>query len=271
MNSQPGVLTATKWIYFFFRGLGTEPLFPYWLCSSLYEFPINEHARWNQAACIIRTYLYLELLCSERPLFLGTVLCKHGGMEGEIREQVMEGRRIVSMDVKRGLRNSILLPTLTYGSKNWTWNKVHQSRVLAVEMSYLRGVCAVSRWNGLSNKNVYRRCGMRGRGSRVGCSVVEWVKRSTLRWFSHIRRMENEEFVKKVYLSSVDGKIGWRSMWVRGEWGEIGFSGQGGSVWIGRGQDPSAMATPFGDTSGGSEALELMIDWLTLMKWSCEL
>ncbi len=35
--------------------------------------------------------------------------------------------------------------------------------------------------------------------------MVEWVKRSTLRWFGHIERMENEEFVKKVHLSSVVG------------------------------------------------------------------
>ncbi len=45
-------------------------------------------------------------------------LCKHGGMEGEIRERVMKGRSVVgslagvmkgrkvSMDVKRGLRNT---------------------------------------------------------------------------------------------------------------------------------------------------------------------
>ncbi len=31
------------------------------------------------------------------------------------------------------------------------------------------------------------------------------MKRSTLRWFGHIKRMGNEEFVKKVYLSSVEG------------------------------------------------------------------
>ncbi len=35
--------------------------------------------------------------------------------------------------------------------------------------------------------------------------MVEWVKRSTLRWFGHIERMQNEEFVKKVYLGSVEG------------------------------------------------------------------
>ncbi len=30
------------------------------------------------------------------------------------------------------------------------------------------------------------------------------MKRSTLKWFGHIERMENEEFIK-VYLSSVEG------------------------------------------------------------------
>ncbi len=79
----------------------------------------------------------------------------------------------------------------------------------AVEMSYLRGVCGVSRWDGLNNESVYERCGMRGRGSGVERGVVEWVKRSTLRWFGHIERMGNEEFVKKVYLSSVEGTNRW--------------------------------------------------------------
>ncbi len=49
---------------------------------------------------------------------------------------IMKGRN-VSMGMKRGLRNSILLPTLTYGSENWTWNGAQQSRVHTVEMSYL--------------------------------------------------------------------------------------------------------------------------------------
>ncbi len=69
----------------------------------------------------------------------------------------------------------------------------------AVEMSYLRGACGVSRLDGLSNECVYERCGMRGHGSGMGYNVVEWVKRSTPRWFGHVERMGNEEFVKKVY------------------------------------------------------------------------
>ncbi len=63
----------------------------------------------------------------------------------------------------------------------------------------------MNRWNGVSTESVYERCGMRGRGSGVRCSVVEWVKRNTLRWFSHTERIENKEFDKKVYLSSAEG------------------------------------------------------------------
>ncbi len=126
-----------------------------------------------------------------------------GVSETHLKGCGMKGRN-VSLDVKRSLRNSILFPTLTYGSENWTWNGTQQSRVHAVEMSYLRGACGVSRWDGLSNANVYKRCGMRECGSGVRCGVVEWVKRSTLIWFGHIERMGNEEFVK-VYLSSVEG------------------------------------------------------------------
>ncbi len=35
--------------------------------------------------------------------------------------------------------------------------------------------------------------------------MVELVKRNILRWFGNIKWMENEEFVKKLYMSSVEG------------------------------------------------------------------
>ncbi len=40
----------------------------------------------------------------------------------------------------------------------------------------------------------------------------------------------------------------------------MGWSGQGGSVWIGRGEGPSVVAFPMGDAFEGSRALELLID-----------
>ncbi len=40
----------------------------------------------------------------------------------------------------------------------------------------------------------------------------------------------------------------------------MGWSGQEGSAWKGRGGDPAAVVTPLGDDSGGSEVSELLID-----------
>ena len=88
-------------------------------------------------------------------------------MEGEIKERAVKGRQVVgslsrimrgrnvSVDVKKGLRDSIVLPTLTYGCETWTWNEMQQSRIRAVEMSYLRGACGRTWQDRESNENVY--------------------------------------------------------------------------------------------------------------------
>ncbi len=67
----------------------------------------------------------------------------------------------------------------------------------AVEMSYLRGACGVSRLDGLNNESVYGRCGMRGCGSGVECGVVEWLKRSTLRWFDILKGWEMRNLLRR--------------------------------------------------------------------------
>ncbi len=130
----------------------------------------------------------------------------------EVRERAVKGRsvieslarvmkrRSVSMELKRGLRNGILLPTLICGSEMWMWNTAQQSRVNAVEMSYMRGACGVTRCDGESNESVYERCSMESRANAMNCGVVEWVKRNMLRWFGHKERMGSEEFVKKVHM-----------------------------------------------------------------------
>ncbi len=68
-------------------------------------------------------------------MYLGTVMCKHGRTEGETRERALQGNNLVgslehimkgksvSMVEKRDLRNTVILPTLTYASETWAWNK----------------------------------------------------------------------------------------------------------------------------------------------------
>ncbi len=89
---------------------------------------------------------------------------------------ILKGRS-VSMEVKRHLRNTVLVPTLTYASKTWACNESQRSRVQAVEMSYLRSACGVSRMEGVSNERVYKRFGMCHVGVVKKRGVLEEVKR----------------------------------------------------------------------------------------------
>ncbi len=47
---------------------------------------------------------------------------------------------------------------------------------------------------------------------------------------------------------------------MRGECGEMIWSGHRGSVWIGRGGGPSTVAAPLEDAPGGSKASDLLIN-----------
>ncbi len=130
--------------------------------------------------------------------YLASVMCKHGGTEGETRERALQGRKVVgylgrimngrsvSMEVKRDLRNTVIAQTLTYASETWTWNESQRSRVQALEISYLRSACGVSRMDGMRNESVYEHFGMCHVGEGKKCGVVEEVQRQMLKWFGHM-------------------------------------------------------------------------------------
>ncbi len=87
----------------------------------------------------------------------------------------------MTMVVKRDLRNTVIVPTLTYASETWALNESQGSRVQAVEISYLRSACGVNRMDGVSNESVYERFEMCHVGIGKKCEVVEEVKRQTLK------------------------------------------------------------------------------------------
>ncbi len=114
--------------------------------------------------------------------------------------------RIVSRELKKALRDSIIVSTVAYASETWVWNQSQRSKIQAVEISYLRGRCGVNRMDGESNENVYRKFGMSSRGEGMGCGVVKIVKHSTLRWFGHLERMDERELTKRIYRIKIDAE-----------------------------------------------------------------
>ncbi len=84
--------------------------------------------------------------------------------------RVMKGRN-VSMEVKRCIRNSVILPTLSYVSEAWTWSAAQQSCVRPVEMSYTQGGCSVSKWDRKSNEDAYGKFGMSETAVGMDCRI----------------------------------------------------------------------------------------------------
>ena len=47
-----------------------------------------------------------------------------------------------------------------------------------------------------SNESIYERCGMGTSANGEKYGVVEWVESNTLRWFGHIEKMKNKNFME---------------------------------------------------------------------------
>ena len=75
----------------------------------------------------------------------------------------------------------------------------HKSRITAMEMQYLRAVCGKTRRDRVRNDWVLEQCAIKD-------SVVDRMGRATLRWFSHIERINEERLTRRIYVGNVEGK-----------------------------------------------------------------
>jgi len=144
-------------------------------------------------------------------VYLGSLFERNGRIDSEVERRVNAGRRVlgamkgvvknqtVSKEAKVAVYKSVVVPTLMYGSEAWTWNKCHKSRLNAVGMDYLRGVCNVTRMDRVRNTVIREECA-------VKMSVIDQVENGLLRWFGHMERMSNERLTRRIYVGEVEGR-----------------------------------------------------------------
>lgn len=75
----------------------------------------------------------------------------------------------MSLGVKKGMRNNIVFPTLSYASGN----AIQQAQLRVVERTYIGGACGMSKWDLESKGKVFERYGMSAASEGVGCFVGE--------------------------------------------------------------------------------------------------
>lgn len=144
-------------------------------------------------------------------VYLGRMFSEKGSIDSEIDRRVNAGRKIVgsmaglaksealSNKAKLAVYNSVLLPTLLYGSESWVCQAKHKSKLNAVGMSFLRNMCGKTRMDRVENTWVMNECGVKEK-------ITDKYERSTLRWFGHVVRMGEERIAKQVFKGRVEGK-----------------------------------------------------------------
>ena len=144
-------------------------------------------------------------------LYLGSVLEKRGDCMNEINHRVLQGRTVayvagnmvkkhnLSLESARALYESLLAPTILYGSETLYMKEQEKSRVRAIEMDYLRKIVGVRRTDKVRNTMVREICG-------VKAGVDGRRERLMLGWFGHMNRMDDARTVKRIYVSECEGR-----------------------------------------------------------------
>ena len=142
--------------------------------------------------------------------YLGVDIKSDGSQGAEMGHRRIEAAKLLgalkgvwnkgpmSTEVKLGMYEGIMVPTVMYGSECWTLNARERKQVDVIEMKCLRAIKGVRWFDRRTNESVRESFGER-RG------LVERVEQSLLRWYGHVVRMGGERLVKMIFEAEVEG------------------------------------------------------------------
>ena len=104
----------------------------------------------------------------------------------------------VSLRMKGQVYRSCVRSVMIYGSETWPMKKEHENRLNTTEMRMIRWMSGVSLRDRKSSKELRDGVGVE--------EITEVCRRSRLRWFGHVERKEDDDWVKKCTVLEVEGK-----------------------------------------------------------------
>jgi hypothetical protein len=96
------------------------------------------------------------------------------------------------------LYNTLVLPTILYGSENWTLTASHRRRIEVAEMQLLRPLAGYTFYDYRTNDSIRREL--------QTDSILDKIDEYRRNWLTHIQRMSQNRIPLKSYLYSPQGK-----------------------------------------------------------------
>ena len=150
------------------------------------------------------TYGAVESFC-----YLGDVLDANGGVDSAVTARVRCGWRkfhelapfltskAPSPKMKGLVYSACVRSCMTYGGETWALRADHERKLGRTEMRMVRWMCGVSLKDRRTNKEL--------RDSLQIENITEVVRRARLRWYGHVERKDQENWVKRSTQIEVEG------------------------------------------------------------------
>ena len=106
--------------------------------------------------------------------------------------------RRMPVKLKGKVYKTVVRPALLYGAETWATTRGQEARLEVNEMSMLRGMCGVTRRDKTRNEHI--------RGTTRVVQASKNITGNRLKWYGHVRRMNEEHIVRKMLDMDIRGK-----------------------------------------------------------------
>ena len=142
--------------------------------------------------------------------YLGLVLSEGGGSEAAVKARVtaawnkwrevsgVVGDRRMPRKLKVKIYTTVIRPVLMYGAEVWTVRKKEERLLETTEMRMLRRIRGVTLRDRMRSADIRRELGVE--------RITSKIRTARLRWFGHVKRMDEDTWVKRVMEMEVEGR-----------------------------------------------------------------
>ena len=141
--------------------------------------------------------------------YLGDMLNADGGVDLAVTTRVRSGwkkfrelmpfltSKAPSLKMKGQVYSACVRSGMTYGSETWALKVEHEEKLNRAEMRMIRWMCGVSLRDRKTSAELRQKMGVE--------AIADVVRRGRLRWYGHVVRKEENDWVKKVMSFNVEG------------------------------------------------------------------
>lgn len=141
--------------------------------------------------------------------YLGSMISNDGTSGKELNRRIQLGSGFynivkdliwnphVPIKCKKTIYQTYFVPIITYGAETWVMKAREESRLQAAEMRFLRSMIGKTRRDRVRNVDVRKRIDVE--------RLQERAERTRLKWYGHVRRMDENRLPKKYFQMNIEG------------------------------------------------------------------